>query len=463
MKNHARKESMNSVKNSTHSFDRLWMPFTYYRDTLDYPPLVIKQGSGIYIYDKEGRSYIDCIGSWWVSIFGHNNPQITSALRDQLDRLEHVMMAGMVSEPALNLSHLLAELLPKELSRIFYSDNGSTAVEIALKIALQYHALRGSNRSEFVSFDGGYHGDTLGAMSVGMVPQYHSLFHDRFKKHHFAHSPYCYRCPACQNPSSCNADCMDSLEKILELRHEHIAACIFEPMVQGAAGMRIYPAKVLSRIFSICKKYDILTIADEVAMGFGRTGTMFACDNAGEIPDIMCLAKGLTGGYLPMAVTVVKETVFDEFRGDYTTERILNHGHTFTGNPLASSAACAALGLLKQYNIPSSLKKICKILAEELEKFREFEIVGDIRSIGMIGAIELVKDPKTKEKLPAELRIPFKIAQKALDFGLLIRPLGNVIYFMPPYIITAEQMKNMLFLTHCAFKEVIHDELSNLR
>lgn len=463
METHATNESMNFVKNSKNTFDRLWMPFTYYRDTLDYPPLVINRGSGIYIFDKNGRSYIDCIGSWWVSIFGHNNPQINNALRSQLDNLEHVMMAGIVSEPALNLSHLLGEILPRELSRIFYSDNGSTAVEIAMKIALQYHALRGSNRSEFVSFEGGYHGDTLGAMSVGMIPQYHSLFHDRFKKHHFAHSPYCYRCPAAKNPSNCNADCMDSLEKILEIRHEHIAACIFEPIVQGAVGMRIYPPKVLSRIFSLCKKYDVLTIADEVAMGFGRTGTMFACDQAGIIPDIMCLAKGLTGGYLPMAATVVKETVFNEFQGDYTSERILNHGHTFTGNPLASSAACAALTLLKQYNIPASLSTISKTMADGLEKFREFEIVGDIRSIGMIGAIELVKNRTTKDKLPAELRIPFKIAQKALDYGLLIRPLGNVIYFMPPYIITEEQMQNMLFLTHRVFKEVIHEQLSDLQ
>ncbi len=459
----AKNESASFAENSTNTFDRLWMPFTYYRDTLDYPPLIIERGSGIYIYDKNGRSYIDCIGSWWVSIFGHNHPQITGALRCQLDKLEHVMMAGVVSEPALKLSHLLAGILPAQLSRIFYSDNGSTAVEIALKIALQYHALRGNNRTEFVSFEGGYHGDTLGAMSVGMIPQYHALFHDRFKKHHFAHSPYCYRCPACQTPSTCNADCMDSLEKILEIRHEHIAACIFEPMVQGAAGMRIYPAKVLSRIFSICKKYGILTIADEVAMGFGRTGNMFACDHAAEVPDIMCLSKGLTGGFLPMAATVVKENIFNEFCGDYTSDRILNHGHTFTGNPLASSAACATLTLLKQYEIPSSLQKISNIMKQGLEKFKEFEIVGDVRSLGMVAAIELVKDVKTKEKLPAELRIPFKIAQKALDFGLLIRPLGNIIYFMPPYIITEEQMQNMLFLTHCVFKEVIHGELSNLR
>lgn len=463
METAAMNDSANFAEKSKNLFDRLWMPFAYYKDTLDYPPMVIEGGSGIYIFDKNGRSYIDAIGSWWVSIFGHNNPEITGAIRKQLDKLEHVMMAGVVSEPALQLSHLLGEILPRELSRIFYSDNGSTAVEIAMKIALQYHALKGSDRSEFVSFDGGYHGDTLGAMSVGMIPQYHSLFHDRFKKHHFAHSPYCYRCPANKEQSTCNADCMDSLEKILELRHEHIAACIFEPMVQGAVGMRIYPPKVLSRIFSLCKKYNILTIADEVAMGFGRTGTMFACDHVNEVPDIMCLAKGLTGGYLPMAVTVVKETIFEEFRGDYTSERILNHGHTFTGNPLAASAACAALKLLKQYNIPASLQKISKCMSDGLQKFKELEIVGDIRSIGMIGALELVKSPSTKEKLPPDLRMPFKIAQKALEYGLLIRPLGNIIYFMPPFTITEEQMNNMLFLTQCAIKDIIHAELSNIR
>lgn len=455
--------SMNSVNNSKNTFDRLWMPFAYYKDTLDTPPLVIEGGRGIYIYDDRGRSYIDGIGSWWVSIFGHNHPDLNTALQKQLSRLEHVMMAGAISEPTLRLSHLLAEILPRELNRIFYSDNGSTAIEIAMKIALQYHWLRGQDRSEFVSFDGGYHGDTLGAMSVGMIPQYHSLFHDRFKKYHFAHSPYCYRCPAGKQVCDCNAECMDSLEKILEIRHEHIAACVFEPLVQGAVGMRIYPPKVLAKIFSICKKFNILTIADEVAMGFGRTGKMFACNHVNEVPDIMCLAKGLTGGYLPMAVTVVKETVFDEFKGDYTNDRILNHGHTFTGNPLASAAACTALNLLKQYNIPDALENISNCMRKGLERFREFEITGDIRSIGMVGAIELVKNPQTKEKLPPDLRIPYKIAKKALEFGLLIRPLGNVIYFMPPYIITEEQMENMLFLAHCAFKEVINEELSNLR
>jgi adenosylmethionine-8-amino-7-oxononanoate aminotransferase len=226
-------------------------------------------------------------------------------------------MAGFVSEPALQLAELLGDLLPGPLTKIFFSDDGSTAVEAAMKMALQYHALRGSGRSEFVSLGGGYHGDTLGAVSVGAIPQYHSIFHDRFKKHRSVHSPYCYRCPAEKENSSCKAECMDSLASLLEERHENIAACIFEPMVQAAAGMRIYPAKALKKIFSLCDRHHILTIADEVATGFGRTGRIFACEYADNVPDILCCAKGLTGGYLPMGVTAVKRHMFDEFRGEY--------------------------------------------------------------------------------------------------------------------------------------------------
>jgi len=463
MENTMNRDSANFATSYKCTFDHLWMPFTYFKDVEAYPPLIIEKGSGIYLFDNNGNAYIDGIGSWWVSIFGHNHPVITNAVKDQLNKIEHVMMAGIVSEPALRLSVLLGEILPTGLSRIFYSDNGSTAVEIALKIALQYHALRAENRCEFVSFEGGYHGDTLGAMSVGMAPQYHSLFHNRFKKHTFAHSPYCYRCALGMNSETCHAECMNSLEDIFKEKGDSIAGCIFEPMVQGAVGMRVYPAKVLSRIFSLCKKYNILTIADEVAMGLGRTGTMYACDHASEVPDIMCIAKGLTGGYLPLSATVVKEHIFDEFKGDYQSERILNHGHTFTGNPLAASAACATLTLIKEYGIPGSLQKKVEFFSKELQSFREYDIVGDIRTIGMVGAIELVKNPKTKERLPAKLRIPFKIAQKALSFGLIIRPLGDVIYFMPPLTITEEQVHRMLFLTHRALKEVIDEELSHIR
>jgi adenosylmethionine-8-amino-7-oxononanoate aminotransferase len=453
---------MPSAENSAQQFERLWMPFSYYKDTLENPPIVIEKGEGPWIIDKQGKRYLDAIGSWWVSILGHNNPAITEAVRRQLDKIEHVMMAGFVNEPALHLSQLLGTILPSEHTRIFYSDDGSTAVEIALKIALQYHYLRGEKRSQFVSFDGGYHGDTLGAMSVGMIPQYHSLFHQHFKKQLFANSPYCYRCPVDQTCDSCNCECMDSLETILQQHHQTIAACIFEPMVQGAVGMRIYPSKVLKRIFSLCKKYNVITIADEVAMGFGRTGKLFACEHAGEVPDIMCIAKGLTGGYLPLSATVVKEFIFDEFKGDYQSERILNHGHTFTGNPLAAAAACAAIEQIVALRIPQSLETTIQLLHTKLSVFNKFEVVGDVRALGMCAAIELVADKSTKKQLPPQARVSHTLSRKAVEKGLLIRPLGDIIYFMPPLNITSEEIDFMIDTTVQALQETIDECLTDL-
>lgn len=414
-------------------------------------------GSGVYLYDTQGRGYLDAIGSWWVSILGHNHPEITAAVKAQVDKLEHVMMAGFVTEPTLQAAQLLKELLPRELSHIFFSDDGSTAVEAALKMALQYWALKGSNRTEFVALAGGYHGDTLGAMSVGMIPQYHTLFHERFKSAHFAESPYCYRCPCGLEKEHCHAECMDSLERILSDKGESIAACIFEPMVQGAAGMRVYPAKALKRIFSLCRTYGVLTIADEVAMGFGRTGKIFATEHAKEVPDLMCLAKGLTGGYLPLSATCVKEFLYKEFCGAYPSDRIFHHGHSFTGNPLGSAAAVAALSIIQREKIPASLAKKTEHFQHTLSSFSEFDIVGDIRSIGMVGAIELVKDRATKERLPSEKRIAFRIARRALDLGLLIRPLGDVLYFMPPYVISEDVIDNMFYLAKLAIRQTLDD------
>jgi adenosylmethionine-8-amino-7-oxononanoate aminotransferase len=443
--------SMAAIQN----INRLWFPFTYYQDTLDYPPVVIERGAGIYITDISGRTYIDAIGSWWVSLFGHNHPHITEAVKEQADKLEHVLMAGFVSEPALRLADLLGDLLPKKLTRIFYSDNGSTAVEVALKMALQYHSLRDSKASEFVGLGGAYHGDTLGAVSVSDIPSFHGIFHRRFKKHHSAHSPYCYRCPVKKQAATCGAECMDSLAKLLRERHKKIAACIFEPMLQGAAVMRVYPAKVLKRIFSLCKKYGVLTIADEVATGFGRTGRLFACEHAGVVPDIMCLAKGLTAGYLPMAVTAAQEHVFEEFKGSYGSDRILFHGHSFTGNPLAASAACASMELVKKLDIPASLKPVIAHFQKGLKKFSRYDVVGDVRHIGMVGAIEFVRDRKSKAPFPHADRFTFTLARRALERGLLVRPLGEVLYFMPALTITAEQIDNMFALLHESIKDVL--------
>ncbi len=443
--------------------DNIWMPFTSWQDFIEYPPLTITHADGIYIFDSEGKKYIDGIGSWWASIFGHRHPDIMSAVKDQLERIEHVMMAGCISDQTLRLICLLSDILPSNMSRIFLSDNGSTAVEVALKIALQYHALNGEgHRTQFIALGGGYHGDTLGAMSVGSIPQYHSLFHERFKKALFTDPPYCYRCPRGKEPASCAAECMISLEKLLEEHHQSVAAFIFEPMVQGAAGMRIYPSKVLKRCFELCKKFKILTIADEVATGFGRTGKMFACEHADVVPDIICLAKGLGGGCLPIAATAVTETIFEAFKGDAFSGRTFEHGHTFTGNPLASAAACSTMELIAKYSIPRSLEKRSSQLSDMLKTFFTYDIVGDVRSLGMIGAIELVSDRATKKPLPPSRRIPFFICRNALKRGLLIRPLGNVIYFMPSYIITEDELNRIIEIAHQAFRETINDLLPNI-
>ncbi|MFP4680843.1 MAG: adenosylmethionine--8-amino-7-oxononanoate transaminase [Chitinispirillaceae bacterium] len=439
------------------SYDRLWMPFTCHEDTLEHPPPVIERGSGIYLYDTEGKAYIDATGSWWTSIFGHCNTEITRAVHNQLDKIEHVLMAGFVSEPALELSELLGKMLPSPLSRIFYSDDGSTSVEVALKIALQYHAIRNSNRTSFVALGGGYHGDTLGAMSVGDIPVFHALFHDRFKKQHYSDPPYCYRCPVGKEPQSCSAQCMDSLQNILEQHGSEIAACIFEPMVQGAVGMRIYPSKVLKRIFRLCREHNIITIADEVAMGLGRTGKMFACDHADEVPDLMCLSKGLTGGYLPLAVTAVKENIYSEFRGDFLSDKTFQHGHTFTGNPLAATAGCAALKLILDKHLPYSASATMEQFASRLHSLEKFDHVGNVRNLGFVGAFDLVKDKNSKEKFPSETRIPFKVAQRALEHGLAIRPLGDTVYYMPPYTVTSEELEEIFSITQRALGEVLNE------
>jgi adenosylmethionine-8-amino-7-oxononanoate aminotransferase len=441
------------------AFDRLWMPFTSHQDYTEFPPPVINRGEGIYLYDVDGKRYIDAIGSWWVSSFGHCNPQIGAAVKNQLDKLEHVLMAGFISEPTVELTGFLSSVLPCQLSKIFYSDDGSTAVEVALKIAIQYHAIRGGGRCGFVALGGGYHGDTLGAMSVGAIPPFHSLFHERFKAQHFADSPYCFRCPADKERETCNAECMDSLGRILDERGKDIAACIFEPMVQGAAGMRVYPAKVLRKIFDLCRAHDVITIADEVATGLGRTGEMFACDHVGAVPDIMCLAKGLTGGYLPIAVTAVSEKIYGEFKGGPASNRTLNHGHTFTGNPLASSAAVAAIKMIIQNRLPKSAESTMKYFADKLMSFNDHEHVAGIRHLGFIGAFELVKDKGTKEKFSADKRVSFKLSQKALSKGLILRPLGDTVYYMPPFNVAAEEIDAIIALTKESLDETLSEVL----
>jgi len=444
---------------SNNSNKNIWFPFTYHSDLNTYPPIVIERGAGLYLYDACGKEYIDGIGSWWVSILGHCHPEISAAIHQQLDKLEHVIMAGFVTPPALRLGELLQKVLPRGLTRIFYSDDGSTAVEAALKIALQYHVLKGdAKRKRFVALGFGYHGDTLGAMSVGSIPAYHTLFHEQFSRQLYTDQPNCFRCPCNRQKETCSAECMDSLETILAREGGTVAAFIFEPMVQGAAGMRIYPAKVLKKAFEICARHKILTIADEIAMGFGRTGTFFACEHAGVVPDIMCVAKGLTGGYLPLSVTAVREYIYEEFQGDFQSDRIFCHGHSFTGNPLCAAAACATLEIFIRDNLPAGVHATMAYFREQLEQFREIALIGEVRSIGMIGALEFVANRKTKERLPAHKRTTFSIARRAIEKGLLIRPLGDIIYFIPSLLITRGQIDTMFALARESIEEIIHEQ-----
>ncbi len=423
----------------------------------DFPPRVIARGQGMYVYDTAGKRYFDAIGSWWVSILGHCHPRINAAVKKQVDTLEHVLMAGFVSEPALELSHRLAAVLPAGLSRIFYSDDGSTAVEVALKMAIQYWAAQGERRASFVSLGGAYHGDTLGAMSVGDIPSYHGLFHETFKSQLYTDAPYCYRCPVAKEKKTCSAECMESLERILEEKAETVAAFVCEPLLQGAAGMRVYPVKALRRMYDACRKHGVLFIADEVATGFGRTGKLFACEHAGITPDILCVAKGLTAGYLPMAATIAREEIYARFCGDYRAGKELAHGHSFTGNPIAAAAACETLAIIAEEGIPGSLAPKAALFAAKLEALREIDEVGDVRVLGTVGAVELVEDRSNKRKFGGEKRIGFTIAQKALDRGLLLRPLGNVVYFVPAYVIKEEEICTMIDTAADVIKDALHE------
>jgi adenosylmethionine-8-amino-7-oxononanoate aminotransferase len=448
--------------NSPNACSHLWFPFTYHADLETAPPIVVERGSGMYLYDTAGKSYLDAVGSWWVSILGHMHPEINAAIRDQLERLEHVIMAGFIAEPAAELASLLGAMLPPPLSRIFYSDDGSTAVEAAMKIAIQYWALKGQNRTRFVAFSGAYHGDTLGAMSIGSIEAYHSLFHERFSKQLFTDAPYCYRCPVGKHPETCGAECMESLKGILERHGEEIAAVTVEPMVQGAGGMRVYPAKALRRVAELCRRYGTLLIDDEVAMGFGRTGKLFACQHADVVPDIMCLAKGLTAGYLPLSATVTTDAIYEQFQGAFPSDRIFHHGHSFTGNPLAASAACAALRIIARDRLPASIADTMLYFREGLGRFAAIEQVGDIRSIGMVGALELVQRRETKKRFDPARRIGYRIARKAIDKGLLIRPLGDIIYFMPAFIAARDQIDAMFAITEECIRKTLDEEAAHL-
>jgi adenosylmethionine-8-amino-7-oxononanoate aminotransferase len=395
--------------------------------------LIIDRAKGLMLYDENGKSYFDTISSWWCILHGHNHPTITEFVRKQLERLDHVILAGISHEPAILLAEKLAKLTPGPLSKIFFSDNGSTANEVALKMSLQYWRRTGNpERKYFVSLERGYHGDTIGTMSLGGVPDFHEEFAEILFKSFSIPSPHCYRCPMGLSKETCDLECLQPLETLLEEKGKEISAMILEPLIQGAGGMRFYPPKYLTKARALTSQHNVHLIFDEVATGFARTGKMFALEHADVIPDFLCVSKGLTGGMLPLAATITSEQIFAEFYGPYEENKTFYHGHTFTGNPLSVSAALGSLQVFEDEKPFTRMEKTVPYLHKKMEPFRKLPWVGDVRCLGMICALELVKNRETKEEFSFEDRVGWKIYLEGLKQGLILRPMGNAIYLWLP-------------------------------
>ncbi|MGG3574223.1 adenosylmethionine--8-amino-7-oxononanoate transaminase [Bacillus gobiensis] len=426
--------------------NHIWHPCSQMKDYENFPPIVIKSGKGIYLYDENGKEYIDAVSSWWVNLFGHANKQISTSLANQAFQLEHVIFANFTHEPAILLAEKLAKITPDGLTKVFFADNGSSAVEIALKMSFQYHQQKNKpNKRRFLAFTDAYHGETLGALSVGGVDLYSSIYQPLLLDTLRAQGPDCFRCPFNQNPTNCDTPCISSVEKILKKHHSEIAAVIIEPLIQAAAGMKMYPPSYLKQLRKLCTKYDVHFIADEVAVGFGRTGTMFACEQAEIMPDFMCLSKGITGGYMPLSVVLTTNEVYDAFYDDYESNKAFLHSHSYTGNPLACRIALEVLKIFKEGQYIEKIKQKSTYMKELASNiYNNHPNIGEYRQTGMVGAIELVKDKETKEPFSSEERIGYKIYQIALEKGLLLRPLGNVLYFMPPYVIETDEIEKMI-------------------
>lgn len=433
----------------------VWHPCSQMKDYEDFPPIVIKSGKGIYLYDENGKQYMDAVSSWWVNLFGHSNERISTALANQAFQLEHAIFANFTHEPAIFLAEKLVKITPDGLTKVFFADNGSSAIEVALKMSFQYHMQKNrTKKKRFLALTDAYHGETLGALSVGGVGLYNDVFQPLLLDTIRAQGPDCFRCPFKDSPDHCSAPCLSFIEEKLKLYHEEITAIIIEPLIQAAAGMKMYPPVYLKKLKELCLQYDVHLIADEIAVGFGRTGTMFACEQAGITPDFMCLSKGLTGGYLPLSVVLTTDDVYQAFYDDYHTMKAFLHSHSYTGNPLACRVALEVLQIFEDDDYIEQIQEKSTYMNKlSTEVFNHQAYVGEYRQTGMVGAIELVKDKETKEPFLSEERIGYKIYQIALEKGLLLRPLGNILYFMPPYVITKEEIKTMIKKTNQAVQE----------
>jgi adenosylmethionine-8-amino-7-oxononanoate aminotransferase len=430
----------------------IWHPFTQMKEWLEEKPVIISEGKDCFIKDIYGRWYLDGGSSLWVNIHGHTKKEIDDAIKEQIDHISHSTLLGLSNVPAIRLAKKLVQIINSSLvtrhsslSKVFYSDNGSTSVEVALKMAFQYWRHKGvDGRNTFISLNNAYHGDTIGAVSVGGIDIFHKAFEPLLFKTYRAPSPYCYRCELGKKHSGCGLACIRKIEKIFKENSREIAAMIIEPMIQAAGGMITSPPGYLKGIRKLCTRYNILMIADEVATGFGRTGRMFACEHEGITPDFLCLSKGITGGYMPLAMTLTTNEIYNAFLGEFEDLKTFFHGHSYTGNPLACAAAIACLDLFEKEEVLKKLKRKIKIIETWLKKILHLRHVGDVRNIGLMAGIELVKNKKTKQPYDWAEKMGWRVAYHAKDNGVLIRPLGNVVVIMPPLSISEQNLKRLL-------------------
>ncbi len=432
----------------------IWHPFTQMKEHESRPPLMIEKGEGCYLIDSEGNRYIDGVSSLWVNIHGHGVSEIESAITGQLDSIGHSTLLGLSNPAAEKLAEKLVEASPPELVKVFYSGDGASAVEVAIKMAFQFWKHEGEEgRTKFVCLENGYHGDTLGAVSVGGIDKFHSAFKPLLFESFKAPSYYCYRCPLAKTYPSCGIACADEIDRICAENPGEIAAIILEPYVQAAGGMIVSPPGYLKKAREIADKRDVLLIVDEVATGFGRTGKMFACEHEDVRPDMMVLGKGMTGGYTALSATLTTQRIYDAFLGDYDEFKTFFHGHSYSGNPLACAAGVGNFAAFESRNTLEKLPGKIEFFENELKEFKSIENVGDVRNKGLMAGIEIVKNRRTKEPYPASEKMGWKVADKALEHGVLLRPLGDVVVLMPPVGIEMGDLKKLMSATYKAVLE----------
>ena len=435
----------------------IWHPCAQMKDYEQLPPMVIDRAKGAWLYDVYGKAYLDIVSSWWANLLGHTNEKINARIAAQLGRLEHVIFANFSHRLAIELAERLAMLVPEGLTKFHFNDNGSSAVEAALKMAFQYCQQTGrTGKTRFMCLSEGYHGETIGALSVGSMDLFAEMYKPMMMDNIHIEAPNCYRCPYGETRDTCSCACFEHAERAFAAHGHETAAMIVEPLLQGSAGMRIYPEEYLRKLRALCDAHDVLLIADEIATGFGRTGRLFACERAGITPDLMCLSKGLTGGYMPMSITVVKEKIYDAFYADWSEGKAFMHSHTYAGNPLGCSAALAVLDILDEENVLERAAETASWLSARMEEtFGAHPNVGEIRHIGLIHAVELVEDRAAKRPFDGGRRLGYAIYRRALQHGLLLRPLGDVLYFNPPLNIGRDDLDTAIVRMKQSMDEVL--------